>query len=412
MIIFDIQYLYIALFVITTAMKLSYKNVSILIIIIISQQDFYELASYAQDTTEPTNGANGTNVLPAQSPPNSSFVPNANDYQLLINEIRACFINITFLSIDGQAGESEREKYYKFYDSIEHYLKLLKVSPNFSSSSSLNSNSILQTADLTFKRTLKTIEFELGSDPFISSFFMEFFHPNGTRNGKFDYYEDFINFTDFGRNYAKNVTFIRNSVAKFDKVASHLLAINFTSQLTRPSAKFQNIRRLSRELYSIKHDLEMSVPDRVLANRQDVARIFTKLDQLSRKHPYIRLLGDQADENAMKLNELLDNYLDNNLTEWSFYDELSKLPDDYIRLGGVIAREFETREIPVLSRFDNFNSAFPMSNIISSPPAPPPNLNARLTTNNSSIASNSLTSVARRVDPQGSSGSLFSKLFY
>lgn len=329
---------------------------------------------------------------------NSSPTLASNLEVELINEIRNCFVNITLLSIDGQAGETEREKYYKFYDSVQNYLELLKSVPQ-------NSSSFQN--DVIFKRTLKTIEFGLGEDPLVSSFFDEYLLENGTRNANFDYYEDFLRYTDFGKYYASNITQIRSSVTKFDKLSTRLLSINFTSQLTRPSAKYQAIRRLSRELYKIKNQLESTISERILTNRQDVIRIFNKLDTIVKKHPYIRMIGDEKDEDAMKLNELLYNYLSNNMTAWSFYDKLSQLPDDYIRLGALIGREYETREIPLVSRFDNGNFVFAPNTISTSIAPTNANKQPQVSTPNISTAIQSPPPAARKNDSPSSLMSRF-----
>lgn len=285
----------------------------------------------------------------------------------LLNEVRATFVNVTYMSIDGQSGENEREKYYKFIDSIQYYLRLLKVadgviadSQNVSRLSNATLNAAQDTSVRAFKRQLKSIQYKISQDPLLSSFMKELFRPNGRMNSNFDYYEDFLRFTTFGQLYAKNISMIRESVDKFDRICGRLLSINFTSTLTRPSIKYNTIRKLSLELYSIRNQMERKIAPRVLSNRQDVARIFKKLDTFSKTHSYIRMLGDEFNDDpshfsddVSQLAHLLDQYMNNNMTEWVFYDKLAELPEDFIRLGSTIAHEFETREIPAFSRFDS-----------------------------------------------------------
>lgn len=290
----------------------------------------------------------------------------------LLNEIRTTFVNVTYLSIDGQSGEDEREKYYRYYDSIQYYLRLAKVASNLiddsTSINGLNTDNITTTSigssnitsTRTFKRHLKSMQFKVSQDPLIASFVNELFLDNGRMNPNFDYYEDFLKSTIFGQYYAKNISMIRESVLKFDRTCNHLMSINFTSTLTRPSTKYKTIRRLSHELYEIQNELENKIATRILSNRSDIDRIFKKLNELAKSHPYIRMLGDEyhddpphSSDDVTKLTHLLDEYLSNNMTEWVFYDKLHELPEEFIRLGSTISNEFETREVPRFSRFDS-----------------------------------------------------------
>lgn len=272
-----------------------------------------------------------------------------DDQQDLLANLKGTFVNMTYKSIDGQQGDDEREKYYKFIDCVHQYL-------NFSKEAKNNTN----TTGPAFKRHIKTMDFKTAHDPLLSSFMSEFLLDDGRTNPNFEYYEDFLRSTNFGQYYAKNITLIRESVARFDRVYNQLLSINFSSSLTRPSSKYRTIRNLSHELYSIKNDLKQNISTRILANRQDIERMFRKLDNLTKTHPYIHMLGDEYSDDPPKfgmdvsrLTQLLDRYLGNNMTQWFFYDRLAELPEDFIRLGSTIAYQFESTEIPQYTRFDS-----------------------------------------------------------
>lgn len=296
----------------------------------------------------------------------------------LLNELRYAFANITYLSIDGQSGDNELERYYKFYDDIQFYLKLLKVSHDFLKepqqqqqprSSSSDSSSLLSTSEdhdfrRHFKRDLKTIEFRAIQDPILSSFLNELLiheHQNTTKlNPNFELYEDFIKYTQFGHYYARNISTIRETIQVFDRICSHLERLSFPSNLTRPSKQYEMIRTLSRELFLIRSELFKHVSLRILKNRPDVKRVLARLDELIRFKPYIRMLGDEFGAgapyfsgNVRKLSHLLDLYTRNSLTQLSFYDQLAELPEDFILLGSTIAHEYETKEVPQYSRFDS-----------------------------------------------------------
>lgn len=290
----------------------------------------------------------------------------------LMQELKRTSTNITYLSIDGQPGESEREKYYNFYDNVHYYLRLLKVAKQILQSEDTSTNSdqtnqfnlTLMDADTrrAFKRNLNTIEFRSSRDPILSSFLVELREQmtNKSVRNMFDLYEDFILGTEFGQYYAHNISLIRDSVMIFNQVHSHLLLLDFQSNFTRPSKLYEMIRRMSYELYFIKNEITENTSIRIRTNREDVRRTLALLFDLAETRPYVRMLGDEFSsqpayfsENVRKLTYLLDLYLTNSLTQLTFYDQLSELPQDFIILGSSIAHEYETKEVPRFTRFDS-----------------------------------------------------------
>ena len=359
----------------------------------------------------------------------------------LLNEIKQVYVNITYLSIDGQQGDNELEKYYKFYDDVHYYLRLMIVAQNYlteleqriaaadvaataavanrSASSvvsdidrainDLKTKHKLQQEDIDFKRyftrQIRSISFRVSQDPILSSFIQELLlsssdsegaqlltpsarlddannqqkqqleEKNSTQskldnhsgrdkfvlNENFESYETFIRYTNFGQYYASNISMVRESVQVFDLICSHLNQVNFLSNLTRPSKQYEIIRRMSYELFKIRHDLLDNISLRVLSQNQDVKRIFNKLNDLIVTQPHIRMLGDEFStddllgfsDNVRRLTHLLDLYTANNMTHLSFYNQLSELPEDFIMLGVAVAREYEIRELPQYKRFNS-----------------------------------------------------------
>lgn len=231
----------------------------------------------------------------------------------LINELKKVFVNVTYMSIDGQVGDSEREKYYNFYDNVQYYLRLLKVAYNYITSrfSTTDSSTVvsIQESDYfrTFERQLKGIEFKTNQDPTISSFIAELTQgsPDNSFNANFELYENFIKNTQFGQNYARNISFIRDSVLTFDQICSQLTSTNFSSNTTKPSIQYETIRQLSSELFRIKSELMKRINSRIRNNRKDVKRIFAKLDEIVETKPYIRMMGDNSSSSTPFLNSYI-----------------------------------------------------------------------------------------------------------
>lgn len=329
--------------------------------------------------------------------------------QELLRELKFVFVNITYLSIDGQVGETTWEKYYNFYDDVQYYLRLMMLADNLlldfeshETSSQTSFTSTISPVDLMtkqyfkfhneidfmrqFKRQLASIRFKIARDPIISSFLNEYLQsktvtinvnrPNVNLeedtfinvNVNFDLYETFISRTEFGRSYSKNISMIRECVQVFDMICSHLAVINFPSNLTRPSKQYDMIRKMSLELYRIRHELLENINLRILNQHKEIKRIFNKLNDLVAERPEIRLLGDEFDtnnivehdsldiltsfsQNVKLLAHLLDHYTTNNMTQQSFYNQLSGLPEDFILLGLAISHEYETREMPQYNRY-------------------------------------------------------------
>lgn len=273
----------------------------------------------------------------------------------LLAELSNTFSNITYLSIDGQPGENERDKYYSFLDNVQYFLRLIQVAHEYEATANTTSSFELDLGKK-FQRQLKSLEFKSNRDPILSSFIQELTENN---NHNFDFYESFLAKTQFGQHYAKNVSMIRESVMVFDQIVSHLMHIDLLGNLTRPSKQYELIRRMSFELYQIRNELMEHINIRVLSNRRDVQRIFARLNDLIESRPYIRMLGDEFSSNephfrdyVRQLTQLLDLYLRNNMTQSSFYNSLSELPEDFILLGSSIAHYYETKEVPYFSKFD------------------------------------------------------------
>lgn len=305
----------------------------------------------------------------------------------ILSELKRTFFNITYLSIDGQSGENELEKYYNFYDGVNYYLRLVKVAHNRLVELESRLNDDLEKPKATtgeinsrkaLRRFLRTIEFKASQDPSLSSFFRELLLDSPETpvtkdtpikwNPNFEFYEDFIRFTQFGQDYAKNISIIRESVLVFDQICSHLKSFNFPNNFTRPSKQYQMVRQMSYELYLIRDELIQQVNVRVRNNRADLKRIFAKLEDLVESRPYIRLLGDEFSSSppffssyVRQLTHLLDLYLTNNLTQASFYDQLAELPEEFIILGSSIAHNYEKKEVPQYSSFDTDYFNWPSS---------------------------------------------------
>lgn len=336
----------------------------------------------------------------------------------LMQELKRTSLNITYLSIDGQQGDSERDKYYNFYDTVLYYQKLLKLANQTFSDELARGSSIdggnktfADTQDrMNFKRSLNSVEFRTSKDPFLSSFLDELREETskGNSSNRFDLYEDFILETNFGKHYAQNISLIRESVSVFDQVYSHLMQLDFQSNLTRPSRLYEMIRRMSFELYLIKAELLESTSIRVRSNREDVRRTLGRLDVLAEIRPYVRMLGDEFSlqppyfsEHVRQLTHLLDLYLTNSLTQMTFYDQLSELPESFIMLGASIAHEYETKEVPQYTRFDS--SHFGSSGIFG-------NLNSGRTTTRDQEKRNS-SQIQERADGRQSNLSFMTRLF-
>lgn len=366
----------------------------------------------------------------------------------LLEELRQTFVNITELSIDGQPGDWEGEKYYKFYDLVQYYLRLVKLANNYLDEQA-NRNVTITTVPVTvkksmptdsdqsqqdrlFRRQLKTIASKLKRDPLASSFISELLETGKTSdtsdnntisdigsidativnsdssvrvNPNFEYYEDFLSSTQFGHNYANNISLIRESVLVFDQICQHLNQINLQSNFTRPSKKYYIIRKLAYQVYQIRNRLLKQVSFAILRNRQDIRRIFDKLESITTSRPYIRLLGDQFSQSPPgfatdvgQLTSLLDHYLANNMTQVTFYDRLSELPEEFTILGLTLAHDYETKEVPKLTRFDS--SYYNRQNLAFSR-----ELSGLKSANNSD------TSGALVVEARNSNLSLLSKLF-
>lgn len=345
----------------------------------------------------------------------------------LINELKKSFFNITYLSIDGQFGDNEREKYYNFYDDVNYYLRLIKVAHNrlaeldnlgddlvtlkapgvASSSSDLDSRRAL-------RRFLRTVEFRASQDPILSSFMRELLL-NATENHiteetpvrwnpKFEFYEDFIRYTLFGQNYARNISIIRESILVFDQICSHLISFNFPNNFTRPSKQYEMVRRMSYELYLIRDELTQQVSIRIRSNREDLKRIFSKLEDIVESRPYIRMLGDEFSSNppyfsshVRQLTQLLDLYLSNSLTQVSFYDQLAELPEEFIILGSSIAHNYENKEVPQYSQFDTDYFNWPSS--------------THNHLNKDAENSRNISKSSEQIDPRQSNLSLLTRLF-
>jgi len=288
----------------------------------------------------------------------------------LLNELTRISLNITYLSIDGQLGSEEREKYYNFFDGVQYYLRLLKVAHELKDGTA-DGRRYFEDSETrrTLDRQLKSVEFRAAQDPTLSSFIKELLDQDGKVNENFTLYEDFLRFTQFGQSYASNVSFVRESVLVFEQICLHLSSASLQNNFTRPSKQYEIIRRMSYELYLIRNELVQQVSSRVLANRQDVRRALTKLDKLEDSRPYIRMLGDEFSSNppffgihVRRLTRLLDSYLANGLTQVSFYHQLSELPEDFVILGARIAHDYESKELPRYSRFDSDYYSWQTSN--------------------------------------------------
>lgn len=325
----------------------------------------------------------------------------------LLNELKRTFYNITYLSIDGQSGNNEREQYYNFYDAVQYYLRLMKVAHDYLDASNVGKPAQEIDFDKVFRRQLRSIEFRITRDPTLASFMRELkLETTGTNssallmNPNFEFYEDFIRYTEFGQYYAKNISMIRESVLVFDQICSHLTSTSFPSNFTRPSKQYEMIRRMSYELYFIQKELNDQINPRVIGNRADLRRIFGKLDELAQERPDIRMLGDEFSSNppyfssnVRKLTHMLNQYLTNNLTQVSFYDQLAVLPEDFIVLGSSIAHHYENTEIPQYSRFDQDY------------------FNWQTTTYQSNSNSNNHNSTSDPTDARRSNLSIFTRLF-
>lgn len=303
-----------------------------------------------------------------------------------LDELTGVFVNITQLSIDGQQGQNEAEKYYKFYDNVQYYLRLQLVAESYldeqpeeeSGSKDAGSNSTRDTflstlatefetfdQKLIFKRKLESLKFKISNDPVISGFLEELITRAQKKtievNRNFELYENFIKRTKFGHDYARNISMVRDSVRNFDQICQHLSRVTFPSNLTRPSKQYAMIHRMARKLFQIRYDLTHKVSARILSNRHDTKRLFQRLDELVDSRPEIRMLGDEFGDsgealfyskNVKLLANMLDRYTTNNMTQLTFYNELSNLPEEFILFGTQIAREYELRELPQYNRFD------------------------------------------------------------
>lgn len=284
--------------------------------------------------------------------------------QDLLEEIQQTFANITYFCIDGQPGSNEAEKYYAFSEGVEYYLRLVNLAENYLGESSDESDNF----KVIMKRKLSSIETRVSQEPILSSFISELKQNNFQKGDKaqstgtnvnFELYEDFIRNTKFGQYYAKNVSMIRESVMVFNQICSHLSDTKFPGNFTRPSKQYEIIRRMSFELHLIKMELIQQINPRILYNREGVKRCFAKLNELYKTKPYIRMLGDQFNSiplyysgHVRRLTEILDLYLTDSLTKVSFYNQLSDLPEDFIKLGSSIADDYERREVPLFSKFN------------------------------------------------------------
>lgn len=286
--------------------------------------------------------------------------PKAKD---TLDELQHTFNNITFLSIDGQPGLNEGEKYYSFYENVLYYLRLVDLANHYINQLSDTEND--PDFKLTLRRKLSSIEARVSQEPFLASFISELKRTDSKAsestetNVNFEIYEDFIKNTQFGRYYAKNLTMINESIMVFNQICSHLSDLKFLGNLTRPSKQYEMVRRMSFELYLIKSELFQQISPKVLNNRDDVKRAFARLNDLAKNRPYIRMLGDQFSSSpsffsayVRQLTSMLDLYLTDNLTSVSFYNQLSDLPEDFITLGANIAREYERREVPLFTKFN------------------------------------------------------------
>ena len=303
--------------------------------------------------------------------------------------------------IQGQLGQSEAERYYKFYDNVQYYLRLLKVAQNYletneggQTNSSDEPASVaaaaakqLEQADhkLAFRRKLESLRSRLAGDSFASSFVGEFETASGSerqenKENPFELYESFIKRTEFGQNYARNLSTVRESVRAFNHICQHLEGLSLANNLTRPSRQYQTIRRMALRLFQLRHQLLQKVSPSILSNRLDTRRLFGRLEELVEARPEIRMLGDEFgdqeakeeaeaeaeaeaeglvegeenrffSDNVRRLNGLLDGYTQNNMTRLTFYNELANLPQQFIVFGARIARDYEERELPEQNRF-------------------------------------------------------------
>lgn len=335
----------------------------------------------------------------------------------LLIQLRSVFVNITYLSIEGQSGSNEWERYYNFYDAVQYYLRLMRVADDYLESLNKTTSGVLDPsgktedefrADQRLARYVKSIHYKIEHDPTMSSFMAELFEtpfsnrtnlsnnsnsadnstqpnaepnePLGGRekeaeqavgeeedknfvhlNSKFEFYEDFIGATRFGRYYASNISMIREYVEVFDRVLDHVTRLKLTSNYTRPSLQYMMLRRLSYELFHLKHELDEKISPRIMQNRADLREMVRKLNELVVQRHEVKLLGDEFDTSGgepnfstcvRQLTSLLDRYTTNNLTQRSFYEKLSELPEEFIILGASIGRDYEAKEVPMYEHYD------------------------------------------------------------
>lgn len=292
-----------------------------------------------------------------------------------LQELNSVLSNLTIASIDGQPANDPAEKYYKFYDNLHYFLRLLRLAKD-----PLESTANSQSVDFfpnkqtfrSYRRKLRALEFKFSKDPLLSSFLSELKtvpNVNPTQvlnqtnslletntfgdefNKNFEFFEDFLRHTKFGDYYTRNVTLIRDIVARFDKIYAHFELKDVSANLTRPSRQYKVLREMSRDLFKLKDELLRKCQIRILANNDNVARILTNLNQLVRSQPYVRMLGDEFSlsgefgSNVRILTKLLDAYLNNKMTQLDFYMQLADLPQQFIELGAQIAFEFESKEL-------------------------------------------------------------------
>lgn len=339
----------------------------------------------------------------------------------LLIQLRSVFVNITYLSIEGQRGSSEWERYYNFYDSVQYYLRLMRVADDYLEGLNKTASGILDPSskkedefkeDQKLARYVKSIHYKVEHDPTMSSFMAELFETpfsnrtsssspttnatnhsvnNSTEQGlnsiatelneeekeeeidknfvhlnpKFEFYEDFIGSTRFGRSYASNISMIREYVVVFDRILDHVTKLKLSSNYTRPSLQYMMLKRMSYELFHMKHELNEKISPRIMQNRRDLRNVLQRLDRLVELRPEIKMLGDEFGEDdsgniepgfgtcVRQLTNLLDLYTTNNLTQLSFYEKLVQLPENFILLGAKIARDYETKEVPMYEHYEN-----------------------------------------------------------
>lgn len=155
---------------------------------------------------------------------------------------------------------------------------------------------------------------------------------------------------------------IIEKTAIFDHLCEQLTQLAFPSNLTRPSRQYDTVSRLSKSIFKIRHELSSQISVGIFRNRPETQHILSKIEEICKDRPYVRMLGDEYDtrfdvdetraQHVRQLNTLLSSYMNNSLSANSYYDQLSKLPDDFIVLGLNLARDYETREVLMQNGFE------------------------------------------------------------